>query len=158
MAIEQDSAGVRFPPPLAFLGTLVAGWAIGKLIGDPGIPLHGWHLTRNLGWFALVGGFAIMLTAVGLFRKSGTDPKPWKTATAFVTEGVYRWTRNPMYLGMTLIYLGLALLLDSLVALILIFPLVFVIQKEVIEREERYMEAKFGDAYRDYKTRVRRWI
>ena len=75
-----------------------------------------------------------------------------------VTEGVYRWTRNPMYLGMALIYLGFALLLDSLVALILIFPLVFVIQKEVIEREERYMEAKFGDAYRDYKARVRRWI
>lgn len=158
MRIERDSAGIRIPPPLLFLGTLVAGWLLGKLIGQPGVPFVKWHLARSLGWFALVAGFAIMLTAVGLFRKAGTDPKPWKTATAFVTDGVYRWTRNPMYLGMALIYAGVALLADSLVALALLVPLVFVIQKEVIEREESYMEAKFGEAYRSYKASVRRWI
>ena len=158
MDIDRDSAGVRFPPPLAFAGTLLAGWLLGRLLGNPGIPLHGWHLVRTLGWVAIFAGFAIMMTAVGLFQKSGTDPKPWKTATALVTDGVYRWTRNPMYLGMALIYFGIALVLNSLVALLLLIPLVFVIQKEVIEREERYMESKFGEAYREYRARARRWI
>lgn len=157
MDIDQDSAGIRFPPPVAFVGTLVAGLLLERVLGRPGIPL-GNYLEHTAGWLALVAGFAIMLTAVGLFRKSGTDPKPWKTATALVTDGVYRWTRNPMYLGMALAYAGIALLLDSLVTLLLLIPLVFVIQKEVIEREERYMEAKFGDAYRAYKQSARRWV
>jgi protein-S-isoprenylcysteine O-methyltransferase Ste14 len=156
--VERDSAGVRFPPPLAFAGTLLAGWVLGKLLGQPGVPFLGGHMTRNLGWFALVAGFAIMLTAIGLFRKAGTDPKPWKTATSFVTDGVYRWTRNPMYLGMALIYAGIALILDAAIALILLIPLVYMIQREVIEREERYMEAKFGEPYRTYKANVRRWM
>jgi protein-S-isoprenylcysteine O-methyltransferase Ste14 len=158
MQIERDSAGVRFPPPLAFLGTLAAGWLIGRLLGQPGIPLYSWSLQRGLGWVALVAGFAIMLTAAGLFRKAGTETRPWKTSTALITEGVYRWTRNPMYLGMALIYAGAAMILDSLVALLLLIPLVYVIQREVIEREEAYMAARFGDAYRAYKDQVRRWF
>jgi len=84
--------------------------------------------------------------------------KPWKASSAFVTEGVYRWTRNPMYLGMALAYAGAALLLDSLVALLLLIPLVFVIQKEVIAREEAYLEDRFGERYRRYKADVRRWF
>ncbi len=157
MDIDRDSASVRFPPPLAFLGTLVAGWLLGTLIGQPGIPLRGWGL-HDLGWFAVVAGFAIMLTAAGLFREAGTDPKPWKTSTVLVTEGVYRWTRNPMYLGMALIYAGAALILNGLVALLLLIPLIFVIRREVIDREEAYMEVRFGDAYRAYKDQVRRWF
>lgn len=158
MDIDSDSAGVRLPPPLLFIGALVAGLLLGKLLGQPGIPLRGWHLARNLGWLSLVAGGAIMLTAIGLFRKAGTEMKPWKRVSSFVTDGVYRWTRNPMYLGMALIYAGLALIFDSLIALLLLVPVIFILQREVIEREERYMESRFGSAYRDYKARVRRWI
>lgn len=155
---DRDSAGVRFPPPLAFVAVLIGGWLLGKALGQPGIPFIGGHMTRNLGWFAFVAGAAIMLTAIGLFRRADTNTAPWKTATSFVTDGVYRWTRNPMYLGMALIYAGIALILDAAVALILLIPLVYLIQREVIEREERYMEAKFGDPYRTYKASVRRWM
>jgi protein-S-isoprenylcysteine O-methyltransferase Ste14 len=158
MQIDRDSAGVRFPPPLAFLGTLLIGWAIGKFLGKPGVPLHNWYMMRTLGWVVVFAGFAIMLTAFGLFRKAGTHHMPWKATTSFVTDGVYRWTRNPMYLGMALIYGGIAFVLNSFVALILLVPLLFMIQREVIAREEAYMEAKFGDRYRDYKASVRRWI
>lgn len=155
MQIDRDSAGIRIPPPALFIGTFVAGVALGKLLGDPGVPI--WS-AYSFGWFAMVAGGAILLTAIGLFRKAGTHARPWKRSTSLVTDGVFRWTRNPMYLGMALIYGGGALVLDSLVALLLLIPLVYVIQREVIEREERYMEARFGTAYREYKASVRRWI
>jgi len=158
MDIDRDSAGVRFPPPLLFVGALVVGWAAGRLIGQPGVPLHNWGLVRDLGWIAIVAGFAIMLSANGLFRKAGTDVKPWKAATTLVTDGVYRWTRNPMYLGMSLAYLGFAIVLDSLLALILFVPVFVIVTREVIEREEAYLTARFGDAYRDYRANVRRWV
>ena len=158
MDVDQDSAGVKFPPPLAFAGTLLAGLVIDHFMWwRLEIPL-GHYLERSLGWIGIVAGFGIMMTAVGLFRNAGTETKPWKTPSAFVTEGVYRWTRNPMYLGMALIYAGAAMILDSLVALLLLIPLVYVIQREVIEREEAYMAARFGDAYRTYKDQVRRWF
>ncbi len=157
MDTDDDSARVKFPPPFAFLGTLLAGIALARFLGQPELPL-GHHFERGLGSLAIVAGVGIMLSAVGLFRRAGTDPKPWKTATALVTDGVYRWTRNPMYLGMVLTYAGIAIWLDSLVTLLLLIPLTIVIQKEVIEREEAYMAAKFGERYLAYKAQVRRWI
>ncbi len=158
MDIDRDSAGVKVPPPLAFIGTLVLGLAIDQFsFWHIGIPLGRW-LERAISWTALIAGFAIMMTAVGLFKKAGTDPKPWKTATAFVTDGVYRWTRNPMYLGMGLIYLGFAIFADSLVSLLLFVPLFFWITREVVEKEEAYMAAKFGEPYLSYKAATRRWF
>lgn len=156
--IDKDSAGVKIPPPLAFAGTLVAGLMIDKFSWwKLGLPL-GEDMEQMLGISAFVAGFAIMMTALGLFKKAGTDPKPWKPDTAFVTDGVYRWTRNPMYLGMGLIYLGLAIYCDSLISVALIFPLFVWITREVVEREEAYMAAKFGEPYLAYKAATRRWF
>jgi protein-S-isoprenylcysteine O-methyltransferase Ste14 len=157
MDIDQDSAGVKFMPPAAFVGTLVVGLALGRFLGSPDLPLS--HSTeRGIGWLAVVLGIGIVVSAIGLFRSAGTDPRPWKRSTAFVTDGVYRWSRNPMYFGMALAYAGIAVWLDSLVALLLLIPLVFVIQREVIAREEAYLAAKFGAPYLAYKASVRRWI
>lgn len=157
MDIDQDSAGVKFMPPAAFIGTLVVGLALGRFLGSPGLPLS--HSTeRGIGWLAAILGIGITFSAIGLFRSVGTDTRPWKRSTVFVTDGVYRWSRNPMYFGMALAYAGMAIWLDSLVSLLLLVPLVFVIQKEVIEREEAYLTAKFGERYRGYKSNVRRWI
>jgi len=157
MDIDQDSAGVKFMPPAAFAGTLVAGLALGRFLGSPDLPLS--HATeRGIGWLAAILGVGIVFSAIGLFRSAGTDPQPWKRTTALVTEGVYRWSRNPMYFGMALAYAGVAIWLDSLVTLLLLIPLVFVIQREVIEREEAYLTAKFGERYLAYKGSVRRWI
>jgi protein-S-isoprenylcysteine O-methyltransferase Ste14 len=155
---DADSPRIKFPPPLAFIGTLLAGWALEGWIGYPAIPVMPYSVLHTFGMVALVLGAAIILTAQGLFSRSKTAARPWKASTALVTEGVYRWTRNPMYLGMTLIYLSVAMLNDSGTQLCLLLPLLFVIQKEVIEPEERYLAGRFGEEYLAYKASVRRWI
>jgi protein-S-isoprenylcysteine O-methyltransferase Ste14 len=157
MDIDKDSAGVKFMPPAAFAGTLVVGLALGRFLGSPGLPLSN-SIERGIGWLAVLLGIGIVFSAIGLFRSADTDTRPWKPSTAFVTDGVYRWSRNPMYFGMALAYAGLAIWLDSLVALLLLIPLLLVIQREVIEREEAYLAIKFGERYQIYKSVVRRWI
>ncbi len=157
MDIDADSARVQFPPPLAFLGTLLLGVALSRLLGDPGLPLHR-STEHGIGALAAVLGLGTIFSAIGLFRGADTATRPWKRSTALITEGVYRWSRNPMYFGMAAAYVGIALWRDSLVALLLLIPLVLVIQREVIEREEAYLAATFGERYLNYKARVRRWI
>jgi protein-S-isoprenylcysteine O-methyltransferase Ste14 len=158
MQIDQDSARVKLPPPLVFLGALLVGLVLGHLVGNPRVPLLSHSLQNLLGWLAIVLGAGTGLSGASLFRRVGTELKPWKPSTALVTDGVFRWTRNPMYLGMALLYAGIALVVDSLVALLLLIPVVLVIQREVIEREEAYLETRFGDRYRAYRATVRRWI
>tara|TARA_B110001454_G_scaffold71502_1_gene69497 strand:- start:3885 stop:4355 length:471 start_codon:yes stop_codon:yes gene_type:complete len=156
MKADDDSAHVTFPPPFVYLGFLLIGLAADRVIGQPlGLPL----LTRGVLAIALIApGVGLLLAASGLFRRAGTDVKPWKTATALVDSGVYRFTRNPMYLGMALLYAGLAFAFASAGALLLLAVVIGIIQTQVIAREERYLETKFGDVYREYKQRVRRWI
>lgn len=158
MDIDKSSANIRVWPPLAFIVGLVFGYLIDCFSWwTIGIPLGHW-LERAIGWTALVAGFAIMMTAIGLFKKAGTETEPWKQVSAFVTEGVYRWTRNPMYLGMCLIYVGVAFLSDSLVTLLLLAPVFFWVTREVIEKEEAFMAARFGEPYLAYKASTRRWF
>ncbi len=101
---------------------------------------------------------AVLAAALGRLRRAGTAVEPWRPSTALVTDGVYRLTRNPIYLAMGLLYLGLALALDSVVALVLLPPLLALVQVAVVSREERYLEGKFGDDYRRYRASVRRWL
>jgi protein-S-isoprenylcysteine O-methyltransferase Ste14 len=157
MQISEDSAQVRFPPPFVYAGFLLLGLALGRLLGRPAVGLV--SVTGSVtGALLILVGFGVMLAAIGLFRRRGTNLEPWLPATSLVASGIYRWTRNPMYLGMALIYAGLALILDSLSALLLLPVVVIVIQTQVIAREERYLDAKFGDAYRAYTAKVRRWL
>jgi protein-S-isoprenylcysteine O-methyltransferase Ste14 len=90
--------------------------------------------------------------------RAGTNMRPDKPATALVTGGPFRFSRNPLYLSLTALYVGITLLFDALWPLVTLVPMLAVLHWGVILREERYLEAKFGDAYRAYKTRVRRWI
>jgi protein-S-isoprenylcysteine O-methyltransferase Ste14 len=89
---------------------------------------------------------------------AGTNIPPNLPTTALVVDGIYARTRNPLYLGTTLVYLGLSIAAGSLWAILLALPLLWVIYVGVIAREERYLERKFGDSYRTYKQRVRRWV
>ena len=157
MPAAEDHAGIRFPPPLAYLGTLLLGLAVGSLLGRPGLGLDPTWL-YVVGGILVLAGLALILSAAGLFRKMGTELKPWLPSTKLVESGAFRFTRNPMYLGMTLIYAGLAIGLDSVVALVLLVPLLAIIQTQVIANEERYLERRFGAPYLDYRTRVRRWF
>jgi protein-S-isoprenylcysteine O-methyltransferase Ste14 len=158
MQIDADSPRIKFPPPLAFIGTLLAGWVLERWIGYPAIPVIPYGVLHTFGMMALVLGAAIILTAQGLFLRFKTDSRPWKADSNLIFDGVYKWSRNPMYLGMALVYLGIAMLNDSGTQLCLLVPLLFVIQKEVIEPEEAHLAGKFGEAYREYKAQVRRWI
>jgi protein-S-isoprenylcysteine O-methyltransferase Ste14 len=101
---------------------------------------------------------AVAAGAIGRFRRAGTAAEPWRPSTALVTGGVYRFTRNPMYLAMVLLHLGLALAVDSAVALALLPSLLALVQAGVVLREERYLERRFGDEYRRYRASVRRWL
>ena len=157
MKIDPDSAQVRFPPPFVYLGFLLIGFGAERWI-DPttlGIdPIWRWIA----GAILFASGLAVGLPAAGLFKRAGTPPPPWQPTTGIVTEGIYARTRNPMYIGMGLIYAGLAVALDGPIALLLLPVVMLVIRYGVIAREERYLEAKFGDDYRAYKARVRRWL
>lgn len=155
VAPPPTSSGVPFPPPLAYMGFLVLGWAAGRLAPLPGFA-DGW--ADPVALVCSVAGLALMFSALGLFRRAGTDPLPFRPTTALVFAGPYRFTRNPMYLGMALVYAGAALLFDLTWALLLLPIVVLVIQTQVIAREERYLDATFGEEYRAYRRRVRRWL
>ena len=91
-------------------------------------------------------------------RRAGTNVNPRDPTTAIVVEGPFRFSRNPLYLSLILAYLGITLLVNALWPLLLLPPLLVVLHWGVIAREERYLEAKFGESYRVYKARVRRWL
>ncbi len=156
MDVDVDSAKVTFPPPFIYLGMLLLGLALDRVLP--------WSIELTAigryagGGLLITAALAYLLTASGRFHKAGTDVKPWKTTSAIVAEGVYALTRNPMYLGMALFMAGLGLLFSSLGVLLMLPVVIGLIQTQVIAREERYLEAKFGDEYRVYKSRVRRWL
>lgn len=155
---KSDTPGVIAPPPLIFLGYLIAGIALEYLV----VRTQGLDMPGSLRWtvvalFLLAGG-GLIVAALGRFKAAGTPAPPWQPTTAFVVQGVYRWTRNPMYLGMTLAYLGLTVAANAPVALWLFIPLIMTIHYGVIVREERYMADKFGVAYVNYTHSVPRWL
>jgi protein-S-isoprenylcysteine O-methyltransferase Ste14 len=114
-----------------------------------------------LTWPALAliaAGVALALSAVLTFRGAGTHVNPRKPATTVVAHGPFRFTRNPMYVAMATVYLGVTALVNSLWPLLLFPPAVWIVGRYMIAREEAYLERKFGHAYLDYKAKVRRWL
>jgi protein-S-isoprenylcysteine O-methyltransferase Ste14 len=153
-----DNDGVVVPPPLVFLAGLIAGYVIWWFWPVAIVPAE-WALpVRLVGGLATVAGVALMAAAVLRFRREGTTPTHWEPTTRVVSTGPYRFSRNPIYVGMALVQAGLAMLGNALWPLLLVVPAIWVIQTQVIAREERYLEGKFGRDYLDYKARVRRWL
>jgi protein-S-isoprenylcysteine O-methyltransferase Ste14 len=152
---KDKTPGVIAPPPLIYLGFLVAGlvlnqfWPVGFLPGAWRGPLA-----------ALLVAIGLVLVMLGLheFRRMGTEVSPHRPAKALATGGIYAHTRNPLYLALTLVYLGIAAATDDLWLLPLAIPLLVVMRYGVIGREERYLRVRFGEEYRQYQERVRRWV
>ena len=156
-ASDKNHPGVIAPPPLIFIGVLLLALAFDWLVSGPGFgPSYMGRMVA--GGVLCLGGLALILAAAKRFTDEGTNIQPWKPSTALVTTGVYRYSRNPIYLGMALIYVGLSLFADSILALAWLPLALIIMYNGVIRREERYLEAKFGEAYRAYRGRVRRWI
>lgn len=156
--MEHDSPQVVMKPPYIFLIGIAAA-----LLLDAGTPLP--LMPTGYDALALVSGAVLVVLGLGLmfwsvseFRRAGTSPRVKEPSTAIVRTGPFRHTRNPMYVGMTLVAVGAALLFDTRWILLALIPVLLTIRYGVIEREESYLEAKFGQAYRDYKASVRRWL
>lgn len=103
-------------------------------------------------------GIAVGFWGSATMHRAGTNVRPDRPATALVTGGPFRFSRNPLYLSLITLYLGITLFCNVTWALIILAPVLAFVHWRIVLREEKYLEAKFGDAYRDYKTRVRRWI
>ncbi|MGD0946271.1 MAG: isoprenylcysteine carboxylmethyltransferase family protein [Candidatus Binatia bacterium] len=113
---------------------------------------------RLLGAALLLASIALARSAQGTMKRAGTNVRPDQPSLHLVTDGPFRYRRNPLYLSTLGLYGGVTLLVDALWPVVLLIPLVAVLRWGVIAREERYLEHKFGDEYRAYKARVRRWL
>ena len=151
----RDNSSVRLPPPLVYFAAIALGY---WLRGRAPLPFVPRALTQPVGAGLVVLGLALGLAGALTFQRAGTSPNPTKPSTTVVMHGVYRFTRNPMYLGMTVLTIGAAVWLNTAWILILLVPALAVMRWHVIAREEAYLEAKFGEPFRDYKRRVRRWL
>jgi len=151
----QDNPGVIAPPPLIYAAALAAGLLANRRYRIPFLPRP---LARTLGWPLVIGGIAVGFLGSREMRRAETNLDPYKPTTAIVTEGPFRFTRNPLYLSMTLIYGGISALANALPPVLLLPIVQHLMRRGVIEREERYLERKFGEGYLQYKAKVRRWI
>ena len=150
-----DTAGVVAPPPLIYAGALAAGLLAKTLFPTAFLPRR---VALLLGLPLLGAGLLLFLSSLRTMRRAGTDVRPDKPTSSLVVEGPYRFTRNPIYLGVTLVYGGITALANSLPSALLLPFILVVMRRGVIEREERYLERIFGEEYLRYKVRVRRWI
>ena len=141
-----DNAGVIAPPPLLAAAAIVLGLALDWLA-----PAY------LLSALLMAAGFGLVIPANLVFRRAGTHPEPWKPSLTLATGGVFAWMRNPMYVGGTLILLGLALALASDWTVVMTVVFALVIHFGVVLREERYLAAKFGEPYRRYLEQVPRY-
>jgi protein-S-isoprenylcysteine O-methyltransferase Ste14 len=154
-APRSDTPGIRIPPPVYYVVAFLVGIAL-ELIFPTSWPSSGVRVAAALlaaaAWLALDGA------AMVFFRRAGTSMVPMNPSTALVTSGPYRVTRNPMYVGMAFLYVSAAFAFGVIWALAFLPAVIVAVDRFVIAREEPYLERKFGQAYRDYKGRVRRWL
>jgi protein-S-isoprenylcysteine O-methyltransferase Ste14 len=160
-ANDTETAGVIARPPLLFLGALLLGFVSDHLLPlpppVPGIGLLHWISAYIAGGLVLIG-IAALVSAIRSFSSAATPVQGTRPTRALVTSGIHGLSRNPIYLGMFFIYLGIGLAVRSPWILILTVPLAITIRYGVVAREESYLERRFGGTYLDYKARVRRWL
>ena len=153
---SERGANVRLPPPSVYVAFLLLGWG---LVYVAAFPVPGpRYVSLAAGVAIVVAGFWLIADAIKLFRHTGQEPAPWKPTPELVLSGAYRFTRNPMYLGMTCIQAGLGLAVNNLwITLLAPFSLLAVHFLAVVP-EEKYLTQKFGESYRSYLAKVRRYL
>jgi protein-S-isoprenylcysteine O-methyltransferase Ste14 len=150
---SKDSPDVISCPPMVYVGSLGLG-----LLLDWFVPSQRFLSFPITGWLLAFAGFLVGFWGVRTFIRAGTNVRPDLPVTALVTSGPYRYSRNPLYLALTIIYLGVALSIGSLWSLLTLIPALVVVHYRIVRREEEYLESRFGDNYRAYKAQVNRWI
>lgn len=155
---DVRSPAVNFPPPLLFVIAIASGWAVEKKIPVPLSSLTSISTPPIVNWVLIIAGQSLMVWGLVTFRLARTAVYPNQPATELVATGPYRFSRNPMYVGLTIMTAGVGLLADNIWILMLLPVALTVISSFVIQREETYLQHEFGAAYKDYQKRVRRWI
>ncbi len=153
-----SNAGVHFPPPFLFVIGFVAGWALARFWRARPLSEFAGSARAPFGWAALAVGVTLAGWGMVTFKRAKTAINPHLSASQLVTHGPYRFTRNPMYTGLTLQYLGGSALLNSAWPIILLPVVLLVLIKTVILREEMYLRGAFGVEYTGYVASVRRWL
>src|SRR6516225_7527587 len=151
-----DTAQVIIRPPLAWGLAVIAGLALNWLVPLPFLPVGspaGW-----LGGMVFVLALGLFACAIVTITRAGSNVPTNLPTTTIVESGPYHFTRNPIYLGMFLSVIGVAIAFDNLWLLMMLVPFALVVRYGVVAREEAYLERKFGDVYRGYRSRVRRWL
>jgi protein-S-isoprenylcysteine O-methyltransferase Ste14 len=154
MANERDTAGVIAFPPLIFAVPLAIGVVSDRVLSRRRLPPALRFL--SLGFFAAAA--SLVVPAVAEFKRADTHIDPFEETTALIETGPFSYTRNPLYSALTLTYVGVALLTRTRLPLRLLPAVLWLMNTGVVEREERYLERKFGERYRAYKQRVPRWL
>ncbi len=155
---DAATAGVIMRPPLLYLACLLLGLALDRVLPLP-VTLAETALIRWTAGGGLIAiGLAFMAAGIRNFSRAATPVPTNQPVRALVTTGIHGWSRNPIYVGMFLLYTGIGIATRSPWVLILVLPLFIILRYGVVAREEAYLERRFGDAYRDYKARVRRWL
>ncbi len=145
-------------PPIVYVAAVAAAIVLNWLVPLPWIPGPLGELLFAVGWLVVGGALAIDITAMRTMARAKTTIMPHRGSDHLVTSGPFSFTRNPIYLGNTMLMMGIGLI-AGIVWFILLAPVAaFVTQKLAIEREERHLEMRFGKKYRDYAKKVRRWI
>jgi len=152
---EAKTPGVIAPPPVLYGAALIAALVLHWF--RP-LPIFSASVVRWLGIALVAVGLAVVIRVFRTMRAAGTNVDPRRPTTAIVTTGLFRFSRNPLYVGLTLMYLGLTLVFNTWWAIVLLVPLLMTMHRGVVQREERYLEQKFGEAYRQYRSRVRRYL
>jgi protein-S-isoprenylcysteine O-methyltransferase Ste14 len=156
---EQDTPGLIMPPPIFLAIALAAAVILDGITGlrflaAPSLQsLQSW-----LGLIVVAAGVALAIAGAREFSRGGTNVNPFEPTLKLVTSGPYRLTRNPMYLGMTTVLLGVSLIFSLEWGLVLTPVLWVAFDRLVVAREEAYLTAKFGEPYRDFLNRTRRWL
>lgn len=156
---ETRTAGVIIRPPLLLIATLAVGLVLDHVLPIPvSIPREGAFLHRLIPASLALLGIALAFAGIRNLVRAGTPVPTTQPTRSLVTTGIHGWTRNPIYLGMTIFYIAIGIAVRSPWVIGLIVPLQLILRYGVIAREERYLAEAFGDIYADYKARVRRWI
>jgi protein-S-isoprenylcysteine O-methyltransferase Ste14 len=155
---DAETAGVIMRPPYLFIGALLLGFVLDHVVALH-FPLPRSDLIhRIVAGCLILMGIAVFAASVRNFARAATPVPGNQPTRVLVTSGIHGWSRNPIYVGMFLVYCGIGTAVRSPSILLLTLPLAIIIRYGVIAREEVYLDQRFGSLYRDYKARVRRWV
>ena len=155
MNVEASSGPIRIPPPVIYVAALAIGFVLNYLW--PMSPFSG-SSRYVIGSLLIAVNVLIMPPVLRRFRRAGTAFDVRKAASVLITDGPYRFSRNPSYVALTLLYLGVGIILNNGWIWLLVVPVLLVMDLWVVRKEERHLETKFGEDYLRYKVAVRRWL